>query len=172
MDKVIHLPQRAVRNWHLCLVLALLFLTRLCCCPASATAGEMVSISGDSAGLLSQAKANAEVQWELGEGFPLRVLQKQGDWLKVKDFENDSGWVRAKQTSKKRFVIISANRDGKDKVNIRQGAGTSHGVVARASYGVVLEVLETQKNWVRVRHEKGVTGWVNRLYVWGTGNEK
>jgi SH3-like domain-containing protein len=34
-----------------------------------------------------------EVKWILGEGFPLQVIKSQGKWLKIKDFENDVGWV-------------------------------------------------------------------------------
>ncbi|OQX12453.1 MAG: hypothetical protein BWK76_17585 [Desulfobulbaceae bacterium A2] len=168
MDTVKHKKRQGRAAWGGCFLLWLALLSQ----PNLAAAAEMVSISADGVRLLSQAKGSAEALWEFDGGYPLKVMQKQGDWLKVKDFENDSGWVRAKQTSKKRYIIVSANRDGKDKINIRQGAGTTHGVVARASYGVVLEVLEIEKNWVKVRHEKGVTGWVNRLYVWGTGLEK
>jgi len=132
-----------------------------------AQAAEMVSVRGEDVRLRAQGSVAGEILWELGDGFPLRVVQRQGDWIKVRDFEDDTGWIAARKTSRKAYVIVSANRERQDRANIRQGPGTEHPVVARAAYGVVLEVLENRKEWVKVRHEKGVTGWISAGLVWG-----
>jgi SH3-like domain-containing protein len=39
--------------------------------------------------------------------------------------------------------------------------------VAKAHYGVVFKTLKKKSGWVKVQHEKGVTGWVKRSLLWG-----
>ena len=39
--------------------------------------------------------------WTLGHGYPLKVIGRQGKWLKVSDFENDKGWVYGPLTGSK-----------------------------------------------------------------------
>ena len=39
--------------------------------------------------------------------------------------------------------------------------------IGKAKYGVVFTTLQRSKNWVKVRHESGKTGWVARSLLWG-----
>jgi SH3-like domain-containing protein len=127
-----------------------------------ASAAKMVSIANDEVHFRSGPSMKNEVKWILGEGFPLQVIKSQGKWLKVKDFENDVGWVYASLTRSTPHMVVK-----KKLVNIRSGPGKKYKVTGQARYGVVFRTLERTKYWVKVKHESGKTGWVARKLLWG-----
>ncbi len=129
---------------------------------ASAAHAEMVSISRDKAKMHAGPGEKYPTKWELGVGYPLKVVSRQGSWLKVTDFEEDGGWVNAKQVGKTPYVIVE------DKTTIiRNGPGENQRVVGNANRGVVLRTIKHKKGWVQVKHESGLTGWVERDTLWG-----
>ncbi len=127
----------------------------------------MVSVQGDNVNMRSDPNTKAKVKWELGDGYPLEVIKREGEWVMVKDFENDSGWVITSRLQKKQHVIVKANKNQEQAINIRRGPATDEGIVGKAYYGVVFSVQEKKGNWIRVRHESGLTGWVNSDLLWG-----
>lgn len=127
----------------------------------------MVSVTGDKVNLRKGPSEQYPVIWELGKGFPLKVIASQGNWLKVADFESDVGWIYKELVSKKPHLIVKANRNSKARINIRSGPGTRHKIVGKAEYGVVFETLQRRNSWVQVRHESGLTGWIKRSLLWG-----
>ena len=65
---------------------------------------------------------NNEVNLRLGPSFeypikfiykkkflPIEVLDKSETWIKIKDFENNSGWIHISQVSKKKSAINKKN---------------------------------------------------------------
>jgi SH3-like domain-containing protein len=128
---------------------------------------EMVSISGIKVNMRSGPGAKHEVLWELGRGYPLQVIDRKGNWLKVTDFENDTGWVYRKLTARSPHMIVNVYKDKKLKVNIRTGPGTDYKIIGKAFYGVVFKTMKRGEDWVKVQHENGVTGWVKRNQLWG-----
>ncbi|MCB2181906.1 MAG: SH3 domain-containing protein [Desulfobulbaceae bacterium] len=123
---------------------------------------KMVSISGDEVNLRISPTTNSKVKWVLGKGFPLQVIGHKGKWLKVRDFENDTGWVFASLTSSKAHMVVK-----KKIINIRSGPGTKYRIIAQAKYGVVFRTIKQVKGWAKVRHQNGTTGWVSRKLLWG-----
>jgi SH3-like domain-containing protein len=128
---------------------------------------EMVSITGDNVNMRSGPGTKYRVLWELGKGFPLRVLDKRGNWLKVSDFENDTGWVYRKLTTHTPHLVVKVHKGTKRKINIRTGPGTRYKVVGQAYYGVVFRTMKRGRGWVKVKHESGLTGWIKRSLLWG-----
>jgi len=129
--------------------------------------GEILSIQGDKVILRSSPDQKSKPLWEYGNGFPLEVLKKQGDWLMVKDYENDSGWIHRSRLQKSQQVIVRANKDENKTINIRSGPSTSTPIIGNAYYGVVFSVLEKNGLWLQVRHESGLSGWVKADLLWG-----
>ncbi len=127
----------------------------------------MVSVSGEDVNLRSGPGTSYSVKWKYGSGLPLKVLKKQGTWIKVEDFEKDTGWLHQDLVSNTGHMIVKVNKDKNKKVNIRSGPGTNYKVVGKAYYGVVFKTLKQQKGWAQVKHESGVTGWVKRTLLWG-----
>ncbi len=128
----------------------------------AAAHAKMVSVSVVKLNLRSGPGTKYAVQWEYGKGVPLSVLRTKGNWYKVKDFENDVGWVYKKMVNRKPYMIVK-----KKKINIRSGPGTKFKLVGKAEYGVVFATLEQKPGWAKVKHENGLQGWVKRDLVWG-----
>ncbi|MEW6428753.1 MAG: SH3 domain-containing protein [Thermodesulfobacteriota bacterium] len=147
-------------SFPLCLALALSLLLL----PAAATdaLAEMVSIAAARVNLRSGPGTHHPVEWILGRGYPLLVLQKKGRWLKVRDYAGDTGWVYAKLTGRAPHLVVK-----KKEVNIRSGPSTGYRVVARAKKGVVFRTLSHSRGWVKVRHQSGTAGWIKRTLLWG-----
>lgn len=128
---------------------------------------KMVSVAGEKVNLRQGPSTRYPVIWELGKGFPLKVLERKGSWYKVADFENDVGWIYKSLVSRKPHLVVKVNKKNKKRINVRSGPGTNYKIVGKAEYGVVFETLERGKGWVKVRHEKGLTGWIKRSLLWG-----
>jgi len=129
---------------------------------SSAEAMKMVSVNRPNVNMRSGPGEKYSVMWELGEGFPLKMIATQGNWLKVEDFEGDSGWIYKDLVDREAHLIVKKKR-----VNVRSGPGDRYRLVGKANYGVVFKTLKNQKGWVKVKHENGLTGWVLRSLLWG-----
>jgi SH3-like domain-containing protein len=128
---------------------------------------EMLSIKGKKVNLRSGPGTNYDVKWEYGSGFPLKIISKKGDWYKVKDFENDTGWVSKSLLVKRPHMIVKVNKKKDKKINIRSGPGKKYRIVGKAYYGVVFQTLEQRAGWAKVKHETGLEGWIKRTLLWG-----
>lgn len=126
------------------------------------SAAKMVSVAENEVNLRSGPAEENEVLWVLDKGFPLQVIKSQGQWLKVRDFENDVGWLYAPLASPTPHVIVKSKL-----ANIRSGPGEKYKLTGQARHGVVFRTLERTKNWIKVQHESGKTGWVARRVLWG-----
>lgn len=122
----------------------------------------MVSINAAKVNLRTSPSTTSKVTFVLGQGFPLKVLESKGKWLKVQDFEGDIGWVYAPLTSSKRYMVVK-----KKLVNIRKRPNRNSKLVAQAKKGVAFRTLKQVRGWAKVKHSSGLTGWVSRKLVWG-----
>lgn len=127
----------------------------------------MVSIAGNNVNMRSGPGTNYKVMWELGNGFPLIVLKKSGNWYRVRDFEGTIGWIHEDVAGRTPHMIVKVHKNSKKRINVRSGPGTKYRIVAKAYYGVVFKTLQQKDGWVNVQHADGVTGWVNRSLLWG-----
>lgn len=139
-------------------VLALLMLLVM----QAVQAREMVSIVRPDVNLRSGPGTRHEVVWILGRGYPLEVLARKGQWLQVRDFEGDEGWVHRSLAGRQPHVVVRAKV-----ANLRSAPGTRSRIVGKAGYGEVLRTLAHRDGWARVRNEDGLVGWVARRLLWG-----
>lgn len=142
--------------------LFILFFTSL-----SPAFSKMISITGDKINARSGPGQQFKVKWQYGNGFPLRVLDSEGDWFRVEDFEGDTSWVYKPLTTNKGHMIVKVNKSRKGTINLRTGPGRKYEVVAQAYYGVVFTTVEQRNGWAKVQHDSGVTGWIKRSLLWG-----
>lgn len=134
---------------------------------ATAALAKMVSVVGDNVNLRSGPGTKYSVKWKYGSGFPLKVVQEKEGWLKVEDFEGDTGWLYQKLTSRAGHMIVKVHKNENKKVNIRSGPGTKYKVVGKAYYGVVFKTIKQQNGWAQVKHDSGLEGWIKRSLLWG-----
>jgi len=128
----------------------------------SALQAKMLSVSSDKLNLRSGPGTKYQVLWEYGRGVPLMVQSSKGNWYKVKDFENDLGWVHKSMVDRTPHMIVKQKR-----VNIRSRPSSKSKLVGKAVYGVVFKTLEQKSGWAKIKHESGLQGWIRRDLLWG-----
>jgi len=145
--------------------LAVLFcVTALTCLSfiGQVSAADYVSVKGDNVNVRSGPGTNYQVSMELFAGYPLKVASTQGDWLKVVDFEKDSGWIHKSLVDPGNTVIVSGNKS----VNMRSEPSTKSSVIATVDRGVVMTKLESQGKWLKLKHSSGLIGWIYKPLLW------
>jgi SH3-like domain-containing protein len=153
--------QRRAARWLAAAATALAALTTTLA-PAIAQAREFVSVKGASVNVRQQPTTRSATLWELGKGYPLQVVQRKGQWLRVQDHETTLGWVHAPLTGKTPHMVVTART-----ANLRAGPGQNHRVVGRLDELEVVRTLGKQGSWAHVQRDSGQKGWVARSLTWG-----
>ena len=135
--------------------------------PLYSLAAEMMSIDKDSAVLYADPGDQKSRQWKYDKGFPLEIVAEKGDWVKVSDFEGDTGWILRTSLGKSPHMVVVAGKNQKEKIKLRKGPGEDAEVVGEAVYGVIFTTLWQKRGWVKVRHDSGLEGWIKRTLLWG-----
>jgi SH3-like domain-containing protein len=144
---------------------ALLLLAFLLLSSLPSFAAQYVSVKNDGVNVRSGPNTNKEILWEVFKGFPMEVVDKKGDWSEVVDFEGDKGWVYSPLLSNTHTVIVKVNT-----ANMRVGPGKSYEVIATVKYGVVFQPIDSDGEWIKVKHEDGTTGWIHKNLLWPVGS--
>lgn len=134
---------------------------------SSYVTAEVLSIKSDKTSIRLSPDPKGKVLWELNTGFPVELIKKQGDWVQIRDFENDNGWIHKSRISKASTVIVKANKNEEQSINIRSSPSLNASIVGTAYYGVVFSVLEKKDGWIKVRHDSGLVGWIKSDLLWG-----
>ncbi len=129
---------------------------------SEASAQRMVSVSSKELNLRSGPGTQHSAEWVLSRGYPLEVIGRQGQWLRVRDFEKDTGWVYQPLTNTTPHHIVTVKT-----ANMRSEPTTTSRIVAKLIYGETLRTLKRSEGWVKVQRENGLRGWVARRLLWG-----
>ncbi len=131
-------------------------------CTAGLAGAKTISIAKNDVNMRAEPSTDAKVVFQLKEGYPLKVLSTKGEWLKVEDFEGDTGWVHKTVAGATKHLIVNH-----DAANLRSGPNASHDSIDTLKYGEVVQVRGAQGNWFKVQTATGSAGWINRKLVWG-----
>ncbi|MDD3814675.1 MAG: SH3 domain-containing protein [Desulfocapsaceae bacterium] len=154
MSTQIHLSRIFSRCLVACGVLVLL--------STSPVYGETVSVKSDGVNVRTGPSTDDQIAMELFQGYPLKVVEKKGDWLKISDFENDTGWIYKSLVEPGNTVIVNSQST----INMRSEPSTSAAIVANIERGVVLTKVSSKGDWVKVKHAKGTEGWIYKTLLW------
>ncbi|NLX19186.1 MAG: SH3 domain-containing protein [Desulfobulbus sp.] len=138
-----------VRGW-----LVVLFL-----CSVTAAA-EYVSVNKDGVNLRSGPNTSSDILFELPMGYPLEVLTKEGQWLKVRDYEGDKGYILESLTAKTPYTIVKIKQ-----CKIYAGPGSKEKVIGTGVRDVIFAEGERKGDWVKVTHPD-LSGWIHKNSVW------
>lgn len=127
-----------------------------------AVAAEYVSVKKDSVNVRTGPSTSNPVYMELFAGYPLKVVNRQGEWAKVTDYEGDTGWIHTSLIGKNNTVIINAKKS----VNMRSAPSTQSAVVADVERGVVMSKVGEKGKWMQVKHSGGTVGWIYKPLLW------
>ncbi len=128
---------------------------------AATASAERLAVSAPVANIRSGPGTNHNVLWKVEKYFPIRIIEKSGEWYHFEDFEGDKGWVHQSMVSK-----ISAVITKNDACNIRSGAGTSNEIIFTVPKGIPFKVLERKNGWIHIEHVDGDKGWIHKSLIW------
>jgi SH3-like domain-containing protein len=92
---------------------------------------------------------------------PIIIQDKSETWRKIKDFENNSGWIHISQLSKKKSAINTKNN------SILYKKPTIYSQpIAKIESGRLLIIKKCKIEWCKITSEK-YEGWVIKNSLWG-----
>lgn len=143
------------------LVASVLFALGVALLPLLAFA-EWASVSTKQANVREGPGVSRAVEYQAWIYSPLQVLTRKGEWVQVRDFEKDTGWVHNAALSDAATVVVKS-----EKANIRSGPGTKSPVVWQVDRGYPFLLVEQNGVWLHVKDDEDIDGWVNKAMVWG-----
>ena len=128
---------------------------------AGIASAERLAVSAPVANIRSGPGTSHNILWKVEKYFPLRIIEKSGEWYHFEDFEGDKGWVHQSLVSKISTVITK-----NDACNIRSGPGTDNKIIFTVEKGIPFKVLERKGNWIHIEHADGDKGWIHKSLIW------
>ncbi len=109
--------------------------------------------------LRAGAGTDYKIIGKLNRGTGCYILEKKGNWRRIKTFKGKVGWVSATYLTKEATAKVTASA-----LNVRKGPGTSSAILGCFKKGTKVTVLYTSGNWAYVK-AKGLTGYVSLNYL-------
>lgn len=125
-------------------------------------AQQFVSITAREANMRSGPGTQHGVQWSLSRGYPLQVVARRGEWLQVRDFERDTGWVHRSLTGKPTHKVVRVPI-----ANLRAQPQARARLQGKLERGEIVQRLSRRGDWVQVQRTDGQRGWVASRLLWG-----
>ena len=117
---------------------------------------------------------NNEVNLRLGPSFeypikltynkkylPIIILDKSETWRKIKDFENNTGWIHISQLSKRQTAINYKNNS----ILFKKPTIYSK-PIARLEIGRLVLIKKCKIKWCKIT-SGGFNGWIDKNSLWG-----
>ena len=95
---------------------------------------------------------------------PVEILDISETWRKIKDFENNSGWIHASQLSKKKSAICKKNNS----VLYKKPTIFSK-PIAKLEIGRLVLIKKCKAKWCKIT-SGGYNGWIFKNALWGVEN--
>ena len=95
---------------------------------------------------------------------PVKILDKSETWRKIRDFENNSGWIHVSQLSKKKSAINIKNNS-----IIYKKPTIYSKPIARLEIGRLVIIKRCKLKWCKIT-TGDFKGWVFKSFLWGKIN--
>ncbi len=95
---------------------------------------------------------------------PVKILDKSETWRKIRDFENNSGWIHVSQLSKKKTAINIKNNS-----IIYKKPTIYSKPIARLEVGRLVIIKRCKLKWCKIT-TGDFKGWVFKSFLWGKIN--
>tara|TARA_B100001123_G_scaffold369838_1_gene431815 strand:- start:54 stop:521 length:468 start_codon:yes stop_codon:yes gene_type:complete len=92
---------------------------------------------------------------------PVIIIDKSETWRKIKDYENNSGWIHISQLSKKKSAINKKNNS----VLYRKSTIYSK-PIAKLETGRLVLIKKCKIEWCKITSGE-FSGWIEKNYLWG-----
>ena len=92
---------------------------------------------------------------------PVLVQEKFENFRKIRDHENNTGWIHVSQLSKKKAAIVID-----DEAYIFSSNTIYSKPLAISKRGKLLLIKKCKKNWCKIKN-KNFKGWIKKESLWG-----
>ena len=92
---------------------------------------------------------------------PVLIQDKSDNFRKIRDHENNTGWIHISQLSKKKAAIVI----GKDLIMFKNSTIYSNPIVILKE-GRLVKINKCKETWCKVSSD-GFKGWVKNENLWG-----
>ena len=92
---------------------------------------------------------------------PVIILDKSETWRKIKDFENNSGWIHISQLSKKKSALNIKNNSV-----IYKKPTIYSKPIAKLEIGRLVLIKRCKVEWCKIS-SGGFRGWIYKNALWG-----
>ena len=92
---------------------------------------------------------------------PIEVIDKSENWRKIKDIENNSGWIHISQLSKKKSAVNIINNS----LVYKKSTIYSKPIVKLKTGRLVL-IKKCKEKWCKIT-SGGYSGWISKNFLWG-----
>ena len=92
---------------------------------------------------------------------PVIIIDKSETWRKIKDFENNSGWIHISQLSKKKSALNIKNNS-----IIYKKPTIFSKPIAKLETGRLMLIKKCKIKWCKITSGK-YSGWIEKKYLWG-----
>ena len=120
-----------------------------------------VKTNGGNLNVRAGAGTGYKIINSLPNGTGCTVLQKSGNWYKIKTFKGVTGWVSKNYLAKNCTAHVKTNGGN---LNVRKGPGTSKAVLGSLANGAKVTVKSVSGNWAYLTGG-GLTGWCSMNYL-------
>lgn len=95
---------------------------------------------------------------------PIEVLEKSATWRKIKDLENNSGWIHISQLSKRKTAINIKNNS-----LLYQKSTIYSKKIAKLEVGRLVIIKKCKEKWCKII-SGNYRGWIFKKSLWGKTN--
>ena len=92
---------------------------------------------------------------------PVQIQDSSDNFRKVRDHENNSGWIHISQLSKKKAAIVI-----EDELIMFSNSTVYSNPLALLKKGRLVKIKKSKDNWCKIETEN-FTGWIKKESLWG-----
>ncbi|AAM24136.1 uncharacterized protein YgiM (DUF1202 family) [Caldanaerobacter subterraneus subsp. tengcongensis MB4] len=130
-------------------------------------------VTGNYVNVRTEGSLSGSVITQVSKDEVVTVLEKQGDWYRIRLSDGREGWIYGEYLSVRSSNGVSRGDTGEvsvgvvtgNYVNLRSEGSLSGKVLMQLSKGTQVEVLDRQNGWYKVKLSNGQEGWIYREYL-------
>lgn len=123
-------------------------------------------VTADALNVRSDASTSSRIIGVLHKDSKVTILESRNGWHKVK-INSGEGWIFGEYVKIQGGSQVASSQLGEvnaNSLNVRSGAGTSHGIIGSLSQGASVNIVGSADGWYKINYN-GTIGFVSGDYV-------
>lgn len=108
---------------------------------------------------------NYEFLWQADKYYPVLIFNKRGNWYEVMDVEGDMAWIDKSFLGEINSIVIKTSECILRDCNLRSLPKNDSQILFVVDRGVPFKVLSHSGDWLKIEHDDGSIGWIEKRYV-------